>query len=43
MQIFRVKPLAAVALEGVSDEQSLKRVLGAKHRSDHDNRNSEIL
>ena len=29
MQIFRVKPLAAVALEGVSDGQSLKRVLGA--------------
>ena len=29
MQIFRVKPLAAVALEGVSDAQSLKRVLGA--------------
>src|SRR5688572_18702259 len=29
MQIFRVKPLAAAALEGVSDEQSLKRVLGA--------------
>src|SRR5687767_4298025 len=29
MQIFRVKPLAAAALEGVSDAQSLKRVLGA--------------
>ena len=29
MQIFRVKPLAAVALEGVSEGQSLKRVLGA--------------
>ena len=29
MQIFRVKPLAAVALEGVSEGQSLNRVLGA--------------
>src|SRR6187401_3713722 len=29
MQIFRVKPLAAVALEGASESQSLKRVLGA--------------
>ena len=29
MQIFRVKPLAAVALEGVSEGQSLRRVLGA--------------
>ncbi len=29
MQIFRVKPLAAVALEGASEGESLKRVLGA--------------
>jgi len=29
MQIFRVKPLAAVALEGASEAQSLRRVLGA--------------
>jgi APA family basic amino acid/polyamine antiporter len=29
MQIFRVKPLAAVALEGASEGQSLRRVLGA--------------
>src|SRR6187401_1805651 len=28
MQIFRVKPLAAVALEGASESQSLRRVLG---------------
>src|SRR5215210_6981233 len=29
MQIFRVKPLAAVALEGASESESLKRTLGA--------------
>src|SRR6187401_365043 len=29
MQIFRVKPLAAVALQGASESESLKRVLGA--------------
>ncbi len=29
MQIFRVKPLAAVALDGASEGESLKRVLGA--------------
>src|SRR5512146_361294 len=29
MQIFRVKPIAALALEGASESQSLTRVLGA--------------